>query len=339
MSAMGSSREGCLWVSAVVAVILLALAAVGWSIAMDRGLKLTTAEGNLAVTREQLDKLLKDLDAAKASLNKATSDIAEGAAALQKEKARAGALERKLQATEGPLRDRAAQIAGLEKRVVELSGENRRLTAALKTTTQRYETARQAASGKADLLDRIEAANAKIAELEQQVAEERKSAAAIEAARKELEARLQKAMADIAERDEMMKKLRDELADIPVMPLPDELAEQKYRDFLKKVAEHTDRESRVGTLFRAKLALAGSAYESKADTAWRREMRRKQEDVDRAARAVYGDVTSKIRIHATAHDENVKLLVEALEKVRGSRYEKVIQQLIDREHELNAVGR
>ena len=123
------------------------------------------------------------------------------------------------------------------------------------------------------------------------------------------------------------------------MPLPPELAKQKYYEYLNSVAQFTDRESRMTTLFRAKIALAGSSYEAKADEQWRREMKKKREDVDRAARLLYDDVNSKVRVHPDAHDENVVLLQEALEKVMGSRYQRIIQQLIDREHELKAAGR
>jgi hypothetical protein len=133
--------------------------------------------------------------------------------------------------------------------------------------------------------------------------------------------------------------LRRELAEIPIMPLPDELAKEKYYEYLNSVAEHTDRESRISTLFRAKIALAGSSYEAKADGQWRREMRKKRDDVDRASRLVYNKVNSKLRVHPDAHDENVVLLQAALEEVMGSRYEKILQQLVDREHELKAAGR
>jgi hypothetical protein len=123
------------------------------------------------------------------------------------------------------------------------------------------------------------------------------------------------------------------------MPLPDALARQRFREFLKEVAGHTEREGRVAILFRAKLALAGSSFESKAHAAWKKELKLKQDDLERAAKAVFGDVNSKIHLHAEAHEENVRLLTEALEKLRGSRYEKIVKQLIDREHELEAAGR
>ena len=46
-------------------------------------------------------------------------------------------------------------------------------------------------------------------------------------------------------------------------------------------------------------------------------MRRKRDDVQGAARAVYGEVISKIRLHGDAHDQNIELLAEALEKIRS----------------------
>ncbi len=107
----------------------------------------------------------------------------------------------------------------------------------------------------------------------------------------------------------------------------------------KVVQQLIDRENRVNRLFRAKLALAGSSYEDKVDSAWRREMRKKKDDADRSAKAVYGEVASKVRLHRDAHDQNIALYTEALEEVVGTKYEKVVQQLIDREHELKAAGR
>lgn len=339
MSAMGSSRDGCLWLAAVVAVVLLALVAIGWSMAMERGSKLEAAKGDLAATMKKTDGLAKDLLEARAGLEEAKSDIVERDSALEEERSRSSALQKKLKGIEGVIGERESSIAALEARTQELSETVARLTADLKSMTEKYTTARKAASGKADLLDKIDAGNARAAELESSLAEERKGSAAVEAARKEIAAELEKAKAGIAEREELLKKLREELAEIPVMPLPDELAKAKYHEYLNEVAEYSDRENRVNRLFRAKLALAGSSYEDKVDSAWRKEMRKKKDDLDRAAKAVYGEVASKVRLHRDAHDQNIALYTEALEKVRGTKYEKVIQQLIDREHELKAAGR
>jgi peptidoglycan hydrolase CwlO-like protein len=336
---MGSSRDGCLWLAAVVAVVLLALVAIGWSMAMDRRAKLVVAQGELAEAQKQIDGLVKNLSDARAGLEEGKADVLERDAGLEEERLRAAALQEKFQDMEGLLGDRESSIAALETRVQGLSETVARLTADLKSMTEKHATARKAASGKAGLLDKIDAANAKIAELESGLAEQHKAAAVVEAAKKEIEAELQKATADIDEREVSLKKLREELAEIPVMPLPDELAKAKYHEYLNEVAEYSDRENRVNRLFRAKLALAGSSYEGKVDSAWRKEMRKKKDDADRTAKAVYGEVSSKVRLHRDAHDQNIALYTEALEKVRGTKYEKVLQQLIDREHELKAAGR
>ncbi len=339
MSAMGSSRDGCLWLAAVVAVVLLALVAIGWSMAMERGSKLEDVKGDLAATMKKTDGLAKDLLEARAGLEEAKSDIVKRDSALEEERLRSSALQKKLKGIEGVIGERETSIAELETRVGELSGTVTRLTADLKSMTGKYATAREAASGKVGLLDKIDAAGAKIAELESGLAEERKGSAAVEAARKEIAAELEKAKAGIAEREELLKRLREELAEIPVMPLPDELAKAKYHEYLNEVAEYSDRENRVNKLFRAKLALAGSSYEKKVDSVWRKEMRKKKDDADHAAKVVYGEVASKVRLHRDAHDQNIALYTEALEKVIGTKYEKVLQQLIDREHELKAAGR
>ena len=50
------------------------------------------------------------------------------------------------------------------------------------------------------------------------------------------------------------------------------------------------------------------------------------------------DVTHRVQVEEE-RDQLVLKLQEAMEKVVGLRYEKIIQQLIDREHELKAAGR
>ncbi|MHC4249288.1 MAG: hypothetical protein ACYS9X_09190 [Planctomycetota bacterium] len=290
-------------------------------------------------TVEELEAVRTSLAATKADLEKAegalagkTRDCEEGLSKIASLGEELGTMRGKTDELTGQLRKAGVLAKGL-------ADDKARLEADLLTTVQSYENARKAASGKEDLLDKLDATAKKLSATERALAAEKEALAAKEAVLLKLQADIDKATADIAERDEAVSRLRKELAEIPIMPLPDELAKQKYYEYLNSVAEFTDRQSRMTTLFRAKIALAGSSYEAKADEQWRREMKKKREDVDRAARLVYDDVNSKIRVHPDAHDENVTLLQAALEKVTGSRYQRIIQQLIDREHELKAAGR
>jgi chromosome segregation ATPase len=333
------------------AVLAVGLAAVAWPIYRSQQTEFEKLKQDLSDARSEVEILsqrprreeFEDVTAKLAKANSALAgkeaELARKTSALDGASARVAELQTELAAKSDRLAGAVSEVERLAARVGELATVKDELDAELAAMTENYENARRAASGKENLLDKLDATSRKAASLEKMLAETEAELAAREEELAGVRAELERAMADIAERDEMLSKLRKELADVPLVPLPDELAEQKYHEYLNKVAEFTDRERRVATLFRAKIALAGSSYEDKADSAWRREMRRKQDDIDRAARVVYDDVSSKVRLHPDAHDENVRLLEEALEKVRGSRYEKIIQQLIDREHELKAVGR
>ncbi len=133
------------------------------------------------------------------------------------------------------------------------------------------------------------------------------------------------------------EEVEAELKEFPVEPLSDEEAARKYRQIMDDVATHRDRESRTAILFRAKLFLAGTSYEIKADRKWRNERAQRQADVDRKARAIYEEAMSKIQSHGESHDQNVAMLAAALERIRGSKkYEAMVQREIDKQHEEKA---
>jgi len=335
----------------VLIVVLLASAAILWPKFSKYREDFETTRRDLAAAAlkvralerrpsiEEHEALQKGLGAAREELETVRTDLAESDQAREAELERIAGLELKLADAIARADGLADELRKTGETVASLAAEKEKLEADLLTTVQSYENARRAASGKEDLLDKLDATAKKLSAAERALAAEQKIVAEKNEAVRKLQGDLEKAGADIDKRDKIMSMLRKELAEIPIMPLPEELAKEKYHEYLNRVAEHTDRESRISTLFRAKIALAGSAYEDKADAQWRREMKMKDDDLDRAARLVYDDVNTKVRIHPDAHDENVLLLQEALEKVAGSRFEKIIQQLIDREHELKAVGR
>jgi vacuolar-type H+-ATPase subunit I/STV1 len=351
MTVFRCDRGSTLWSVLIVGVLLAGLIAAMWPV--YTGLKdqlriatdeLESAQGkirelNKRPTQEELDIAKDRLAKTSTNLNQTATQLDTTSAQLEEMTARAKIAEKGLAEATSRVAELTSETEQLQILSSGLDQKASKLTTELKAITAKYENARRAASGKEDLLDRLDAVETKAAELENLLSEETKKLNAKSAACDELQQKLQAANADITEKAEVLSRLRKELADIPIAPLPDALAEEKYRDYLNQVATHTDRENRVAILFRSKLALAGSAYEAKADAAWRKEIRMKQVDNDRAAGLVYEEVKEKMRLHPDAHDQNVKLLQEAQEKVMGSKYERVIQQLIDREHELKAVGR
>jgi peptidoglycan hydrolase CwlO-like protein len=346
-------REGgsALWTVLVFVVLLAGIVAATYPVYTRQREELKAAKVDIDSARDKIDALSlrptnEELEIAKSrlqdvrgQLESTAAKLAETAAALDVQKRRVDELDAHVNAAEAELQHLKPEEERLRVLCEELTTRGEELAKQVKTLTVKYENARRAASDKADILDQLDSSTTQVAELEQNLADEQKKLAASSQACADLEAQLAACKAAIAEKDELLSALRKELSDIPIAPLPEELAEQKYREYLGKVAEHPDREGRVAMLFRAKLALTGSEYEGKADSAWRREIKRKQEDVDRAARIVYEDVVTKMRLHPDAHDANVNLLEEAFEKIKESKYEKVMQQLIDREHELKAVGR
>lgn len=325
-----------LWAAIGAVGLFLILTIVGFSESSGRAEKLVSAgkkieELSLRPTAEALEgaksRAAEELDTLRRGKDTQIESLTEK---LKAAEARAGQLESDLDAT------KKAQAEALE--------TNQKLSAQLRESEGRYSTARRSASGKeARLLDKLEASGKKVVDLEARLAREKNLVAELiaEAGKKErgYEAALKEADQAIKTRDARIAKLNAELVEFPLMPLPDDLAEQKYQDMLNEVARHDDREERIDLLFRAKLLLAGTSRESKADSAWRKERRAKRSDVDRAAKKIYGDVVSRIRLHSSAHDDNIRLLKEALANVRGSSYEKRVQRLIDREHELKAQGR
>ena len=347
----GCERGAALAALVVLIFLLVASTAILWPRFSTYRKNFAAVKKDLAEARREARALsqrptLEELAAARTALAEtrtrllaAEGALAEKTQASETEAARAGRAEAQLADARASVEELTGELESVGKRAKDLADAKARLEADLVTTVESYENARRAASGKEDILDKLDATARKLSAAERSLASGRKDLAGKTDALLKLQADLDRAKAVIAERDAGLSRLRKELSEIPIMPLPDELAKQKYHEYLNSVAEYTDRESRVSTLFRAKIALTGSAYESKADAQWRRELKMKQDDVDRAARFVYEDVTSRIHVHPDAHDENVRLLQEALEKVALSRYGKIIQQLIDREHELKAAGR
>lgn len=344
-------RGAALAALVVLTLIVLASVAILWPKFSEYRDDFDGVRQDLAIARGKVRSLeqrptIDELGAANASLAEVRARLSENEDALDASElareamvANAADLQAKLDDANAGIDVLRRTLQTTAKRVEVLEATKARLDADLLTTVESYENARRAASGKEDLLDKLDATARKLVATERALVAEREALAAKDEVLLKLGADIDHARTAIAKRDASLSILRRELSEIPIMPLPDELAKEKYYEYLNSVAEHTDRESRIATLFRAKIALTGSSYEGKADGQWRSERKKKRDDVYRASRLVYNNVNSKLRVHPDAHDENVVLLQEALEKVTGSRYEKLLQQLVDREHELKAAGR
>ncbi|MHC4199307.1 MAG: hypothetical protein ACYSU0_04895 [Planctomycetota bacterium] len=336
-----SALDVVLWAAFGAAGLFVILTIVGFSKASNRAEKLDSAKRE---AKQKIDEL--SLRPTAEVLAGAKARAAEELDTLRKGKdAQIESLTGKLKATEARAGQLESDLGATKKSKAEALESNRKLSARLDDLEGRYSTARRSASGRqADLLDKLEATGKKVVDLETRLAREKNLVAELiaEAGKKErgYEAALKEADQAIKTRDARIAKLNAELVEFPLMPLPDDLAVQKYEEILNEVARHDDREERIDLLFRAKLLLAGTSRESKADSAWKKERKAKRSDVDRAAKKIYGDVVSRVRLHSSAHDDNIRLLKEALAEVRGSSYyEKRVQRLIDREHELKAQGR
>ncbi|MHC5054733.1 MAG: hypothetical protein ACYTKD_08450 [Planctomycetota bacterium] len=322
--------------AAAVAGVLLILTIIGFSIASSRGAALATAIEGLNVKERKINELKSgrsaELDAAKteaAGLEKARDEALASAESLQGQLATTtislDSLNKKHAALKNLLdsSDEAKQAfaRSYEERSEELKAQ----------TVRRYEVeqknkqlGRELATAQArtrGVQDEMKRASAAAARAKADWAERAKS----------YEAQLADAKAELAKRQTRIDNLETEFGDIPIIPLTEDLAKMKWEEIQKDVASRKGREDRIDLLFRAKLALAGTRYESGADRSWKRERQERQAALDREATVVYGNVTGKIRSTPDAHEENLRLLNEALRKVKGSRYEDRIVKMIQRE--------
>jgi hypothetical protein len=346
-----SDRGSALWTVLIFLVLLSGLVAAAWPVYTGQRERLKIAADKLEAAHQKIGELsLRPTDeqlnihttrAAEATqkLAETESALAQATAKVEQLTAREATLGTDLARATARLDELDPEAEQLRAAKDELEKVKLELTTELKSLRAKYENVRIVASDKAEVLARLDAATTKVSELEVLLDVETAKLAEKSVKFSEVDAKLAAARQEIAGKDASLSELKSALAEIPIAPLPDALAEQKYREYLNKVAVHTDREGRISMFFRAKIALSGSSYEDKADGQWRNEIKMKQVDSEKAARLVYEDVSTKLRVHPDAHDENVKLLEESLAKVMGTKYEKVVQQLIDREHELKAAGR
>ncbi|MHC4248475.1 MAG: hypothetical protein ACYS9X_05040 [Planctomycetota bacterium] len=322
--------------AAAVAGVLLILTIIGFSIASSRGAALATAAKALQDADVEIRKLKSghssELEAAKTKatgLEKARDEALASAESLQGQLATTtislDSLNKKHAALKNLLdsSDEAKQAfaKSYEERSEELKAQ----------TVRRYEVeqknkqlGRDLAAAQArtrGVQDELKRASATAARAKADWAERAKS----------YEAQIADAKAELAKRQTRIDNLETEFGDIPIIPLTEDLARMKWEEIQKDVASRKGREDRIDLLFRAKLVLAGTSCESAANRSWVRERQERQASLEREAAVVYGNVTGKIRSTPDAHEENLRLLNEALRKVKDSRYEDRIVKMIQRE--------
>ncbi len=322
-------------VGALAAGVLLILTIVGFSMASSRGAALEAALGQLRKTevdkrtggaqldtlKAEAETLKRERDATLASVESLEGRLARMKISLDALTTKYGALKDLLETTDEAKQKFFGKMEGLHENLkqekvgrYEAEQKNRRLGEELKA-------AQAVIHGVQKTMKEMKATLAVFAEKEADWAEKAKS----------YEAGLAEARDEVAKRAKRIENLDREFGDIPIIPLTEDLAGMKWEDIQKDVASHEGREDRIDMLFRAKLVLAGTRYESLADRSWKREQAQRQAHLDREATVVYGEVTGRIRATPDAHAENLRLLSEALRKVKGSRYEERIIKFIAKE--------
>ena len=284
-------------------------------------------QGKVEKAREEAEERKKSAEAARAKAADLGGRLAEAEKKLGQASGRGERLDALARAKDARIDELDSEIARMKRRLAEAAkfkAQAQRLEAKLTKTDAELVAFRDESAGvlgeKAGLEDVLKNKTARydtlVEKLSTRLLEREQDVLALAARNEEVEA---------------------ELREFPVEPLSDEGAARKYRRIMDEVADHRDRDRRIAILFRAKLFLAGTSYEIKADRKWRNERAQKQADMDRKARAVYEEAMSKIQSHRASHDQNVAILTAVLERVRGSKkYEAMVQREIDRQHEEKA---
>lgn len=290
-------------------------------------------EGDLEEAGKETEKWTKTAGTARAESKKLAADLEETSAklsGLQAELQEAGGRIERLDAL-ARTKDRKIdelnpELARMKERLAEAAkykAEAARLAAKVKANEAELaafrDQSREVLGEKADL----------VLSLRKNIVEQR---AFIDKVTGQLRQREQEVL-DLADRNE---EVEGELRKFPVEPFTEQDAARKYREIMDEVAAYQERDMRIPILFRAKLLLAGTNYEAKAHTNWRNERKQKQADVDREAKVVYDKAKSKTKMHPEAYDKNISIMRDALEQVRGSKYEEMIEKEIDKLHEEKA---
>ena len=319
-----------------LAAFFLVLAVIGFSDALSEQGESRRLERHIGqrdelqeATEAKLDRqkaLAEEADAARREAGDRSAKLARDLkAATERLAAAEEGLERVSGTSErldGMTRAKDEEIDGLNS---DLARTKKRLAEVMKLKVKAERRLAESTAGLASFRKRSARASGELEENESHI--------------EELETKLQEREADVLALAAGNEEAERKLAEFPTEAPSAADAERTYREVLDDVAAHSDRDERIAILFRSKLLLAGTRFESKADRKWREEKAERQADIDREASVVFEEALSKTKAHPETHDKNVKILTDILDEVRGSRYEAMVQREIDRQYEAKADDR
>ena len=319
------------------AAMLLVLTIVGFSMASKRADDLDTAtkalikaDNDMAALREsksaEIGKKGAALDAAKVEI--AILEARPTKEILDTAKAEAASLRSRLGDASAAIRARERELADSKAEIADLKRQGDALKKSMSTTDR---SKREFYEKVQELSGMLRKETVRLNDTKQKLRLANDRLAEAQANGRRLEADLADTRATLAKREARIESLEMEFGDIPIIPLTEDLAKIRWEEIQKDVASRKGREDRIDLLFRAKLVLAGTSFESYANRSWTRERQERQASLEREAAVVYNNVAGKIKSTPDAHAENLRLLSEALPKVEGSRYEDRIVKMIVRE--------
>lgn len=332
----------------VIVLVLAVLAFVGLTVMFVRQAKSATEEvvrlkAKVARLEEETKAAGGKKEAAAEKKEPAAAEKAPGAG----KSAGAKAEELKSEVLSRQMEEMRSANAELQQKAGELEEEKKALKEELLATsgtlTQAKAEANRLKEEKAGLLKDLKDADSELRQHEADLEDAQALLKKAETESDSLQAEVKRNMAAIADLSEKIKEneakiaeLSAALAEYPSEPFADDKAQAKFDEIVAGMKDEQDADKRVAALFGAKVLLAGSKCEREADGMWQREVRARQAAIDRAAPGIYREVSAKVRAQPDAHAENVKLLSEALRKVKGSRYERNVQDMLDAEMEAKA---
>ncbi|MBN1808519.1 MAG: hypothetical protein JW909_05585 [Planctomycetes bacterium] len=314
----------------VVIVMLLIIVALGALSYMGYA-KAKQAEVDMKAAQDKVAQLEKDLKVA----------TAKPAVAPAKDPAGGGdvAAQKKLDLAN-------ATVAELKDRVQQLADEKADLEEKLDGADAALQEAKDAASALQDKLDENADAAAEVDDLKASAEASKKAAEealgkldAAEGAAEDLKLELKKVkdesqvlaarlVEQLDERDQKIGMLLARLKEYPVLPLDEATAKEKYDKVMQIAEQIEDRDEKIALYFKGGQLLLGTTYEAKVKRLLDTEMRAKQAALDAAGVALYKEARTMLKKSPKAYDENVQFLEDALEKARGSRYEKQIEDML-----------
>lgn len=286
----------------------------GPAAAARAGGKPSAAAPTPSMMREELVKMMRERDG-----------LADKADALEEERAALAARNAGLAVGLDEVRLKYTTLTASVEELKKRSEELERKAASADLLRRQGAEMKELLASKQNALD-AQAAALKQAAMKQELLQGELASVTGERDKAIAEARLK-----LAEKEEDIAGLRKALAEYPTAPLSDEQAEQKFNAIEAQLENLSDLDQRLVYLHKARLILAGTKYESQVARTWDGENRKKQALLEQQAGEAYREVSAQVRSQPDKHEENAKLLKEALEKARGTRYESLIERMLRRE--------